>query len=190
MANGSRYLDYLDKEMTIMGILSTFCVAVVALVLDRVCGAEKPTLFLLVRTEQGHYLWPATVSFSAAAALFYKQRSDLAWFYGQIALSLERPSVCSQSTIDLHRDADSWATWVPYQSAFTALGIGAVLYALAVFGASGVRTVSPRLVLALVAGTVAIQAVRMVIFRRHKYDDDPIGTVFPFLRRKAIQPGD
>lgn len=50
MANtASSYLEYLDKEMTIMGILSTFCVAVVALVLDRVGSADlsKQTVFSL-----------------------------------------------------------------------------------------------------------------------------------------------
>ena len=35
------YLDYLDKEMTIMGLLSTFCVAVVALALERVASAKE-----------------------------------------------------------------------------------------------------------------------------------------------------
>jgi hypothetical protein len=39
------YLEYLDKEMTIMGILSTFCVAAAFLVIDRVCGADKSSTF-------------------------------------------------------------------------------------------------------------------------------------------------
>ena len=199
MAEQSRYLDYLDKEMTIMGILSTFCVAVIALVLDRVCGADKPTLFLTVRETQGHYLWPGTVAFSLAAALFYKQRSDLAWFYGQIALSLTSPSVSGQSTDDLYRDADSWATWIPYRCAFTALAIGAVLLALAVLAACREEPIPPPVVLALAIGVTAIQAVWIVILWRCKYEDDPIRTVFPFLRQltesasraidRALKPG-
>jgi len=35
------YLDYLDKEMTIMGILSAFCVAVVAALLNGIFTADK-----------------------------------------------------------------------------------------------------------------------------------------------------
>jgi len=39
------YLEYLDKEMTIMGILSTFCVAAAALLIDPVGSAEHNTFF-------------------------------------------------------------------------------------------------------------------------------------------------
>ena len=35
------YLDYLDKEMAIMGILSTFCVLTIGLTLNAALGAEK-----------------------------------------------------------------------------------------------------------------------------------------------------
>ena len=35
------YLDYLDKEMSIMGILSAFCVAVVAALLNGIFTADK-----------------------------------------------------------------------------------------------------------------------------------------------------
>jgi hypothetical protein len=40
------YCEYLDKEMTIMGLLSAFSVAAPAFVLDRTAGAKRgPTLF-------------------------------------------------------------------------------------------------------------------------------------------------
>jgi hypothetical protein len=180
----SRYLEYLNKEMTIMGILSTFCVAVVALALDRVCGADKSTFFFRILSRASGYLWLGSASFSIAAALFYMQRSALAWFYGQIALSMDSPSTYATSTEDLDRDADSWATWTPYQSAFTAVAIGVVFYVVVVLRTSDIWTVPAWLTAALVIGSVSIQAVRMAIFRRHRYEDDPVGKVFPFLRRR------
>jgi hypothetical protein len=39
----SKYCDYLDKEMTIMGLLSAFAVGVPAVVLDRTAGADSST---------------------------------------------------------------------------------------------------------------------------------------------------
>jgi hypothetical protein len=92
MANdANNYLQYLDKEMTIMGILSTFCVAVVALVLDRVGSAEpsKQTFFYFLWKNQSFYIVLGSSCIALAAALFYQQRSALAWFYGQISLSIK-----------------------------------------------------------------------------------------------------
>jgi hypothetical protein len=70
--------------MTIMGILSTFCVAVVALVLDRTCGAEpgKGALFLVLWKQEQLYVLLGSMFFGLGAALFYVQRSALGWFYG------------------------------------------------------------------------------------------------------------
>jgi len=126
----SKYLDYLDKEMTIMGILSTFCIAAVALVLDRIGSAdlEKKTLFALLWRDQRLFVLLGSSCVALAAALFYQQRSALAWFYGQISLSIESPSINGIETDDWYKDADSWATWTPYQSAFTALTVGITFY--------------------------------------------------------------
>jgi hypothetical protein len=44
-------LEYLDKEMTIMGILSTFCFAAAALVIDRAASADKTSFFKDVLTH-------------------------------------------------------------------------------------------------------------------------------------------
>ena len=79
MATESKYLEYLDKEMAIMGILSTFCAAVVALVLDRICGAEldKKSLFVRLWREDSTFVILRLVSTGIAGALFYKQRSAL-----------------------------------------------------------------------------------------------------------------
>lgn len=185
MAEAAKYLDYLDKEMTIMGILSTFCIAVVAIVLDRICGAEptKGTLFFTLWLHERSYVLFGSISFALGATFFYMQRSALAWFYGQITLSLEMPSVNNIATSDWYKDADSWATWVPYQGAFTAVGIGAALYTIALLGASAAWQVPDWLTWTATAATIVIQVIRTAIFRRYKYDDDPIGRVFPLLKR-------
>ena len=73
----NKYLDYLDKEMTVMGILSTFSVAVVALVLDRVGSAEanKGSFFYLLwhglecHAGQAGYILIGSFSVSLAALL-------------------------------------------------------------------------------------------------------------------------
>ncbi len=74
MANdANNYLQYLDKEMTIMGILSTFCVAVVALVLDRVGSTDssKQTIFYLLWKDQSSYIVLGSSRVALAAALVY-----------------------------------------------------------------------------------------------------------------------
>lgn len=105
----NKYLEYLDKEMTIMGILSIFCVAVVALALDRIGSADlgKQTLFTLLWRDQRLFVLLGSSCVAVAAVLFYIQRSALAWFYGQICLSIERPSITGIKTDDWYRDADS-----------------------------------------------------------------------------------
>jgi hypothetical protein len=185
VAEQSKYLEYLDKEMTIMGILSTFCLAAVALVLDRVGGAEpqKKTLFDQLWRQEHGYVLLGSVFTAVAGAMFYKQRSALAWFYGQITLSIESPALNNIPTEDWYRDADSWATWIPYQIAFTALTIGGIFYLIAFSEVAGIVRTPASLLWVLIGSLVVIQTIRMAIYYRHKYEDDPIGIVFPILRR-------
>ncbi len=187
VAAESKYLEYLDKEMTIMGILSTFCAAVLALVLDRICGADpaKDSVFLRLWLEDRTFVLLGVVFTGIAGALFYKQRSALAWFYGQISLSLECPAINETSTEDWYRDADSWATWIPYQSAFTALMLAALFFFCALLSAAqGPRLAAP-FVYAVAAVLAIAQSVRMSIYYKYKYEDDPIGEVFPALRKRG-----
>src|SRR5216684_2950180 len=82
------YLDYLDKEMNHMGILSAFCVATVAFSLKELLEAQKPAELWQIRDSAKAYILVGSFLIIAAAAWFYKQRSTLAWFYGQICLAL------------------------------------------------------------------------------------------------------
>ena len=65
-----------------------------------------------------------------AAALFYKERSRLAWYYGQMCLveSLADGTHIPEQLREYMRGADSWETWIPYSWGFTALVAGFVEY--------------------------------------------------------------
>jgi hypothetical protein len=183
-AKDNTYLDYPDKEMTIMGILTTFCLAVVALVLDRVGSAGKhPTMFLNLWQKQATYIVIGSLAVAAAGTLFYKQRSALAWHYGQISLSIECPGINKISTEDWYREADSWATRVPYQQAFTALAAGFACYAYALVMEA--KWPFPALLfwsLIWVAGLW--QLGKTEIYRRFPYEDDPQKIFRRLVRRK------
>jgi hypothetical protein len=82
MPDPKPYLDYLDKEMTIMGVLSTFCLAVPALFFERIIAANEKSIghdFLNRLVSMGSiYMITASVLMLFAAMYFYKQRSLLA----------------------------------------------------------------------------------------------------------------
>jgi hypothetical protein len=197
---GNKYLEYLDKEMTIMGILSTFSVAVVALVLDRVgsAGAANKESFFYVlwhgleshygQAGQALYIVIGSFSVSLSALLFYSQRSMLAWFYGQISLSIESPEINGIDTEDWYRDADSWATWTLYQLAFTALILGFVLYGYAIVRAVGLLAPPSGVFWSLIILTVIVQGIRMSILRRYKYHDDPQWELLEWWLCKRLRP--
>jgi hypothetical protein len=117
-----KYLEYLDKEMTIMGVLSAITVLAPAGILNAIVGEKSGA-----RGE----IWLSARAFIAvgstlcvlAAGFFYKQRSDLAWFYGQICLSDTYPAdpPSGMSVSELMRKADYWSSWWPYSWGFTAL---------------------------------------------------------------------
>jgi hypothetical protein len=72
-----RYLKYLDKEMTIMGILSGFCVTVLALGIKLWSGTDSPRVDHVVRAAPISLVLGALMLLLAALA-FYRQRSLLA----------------------------------------------------------------------------------------------------------------
>ena len=104
-----------------MGILSTFGVAVPSVVIERIMSAEKGFLNILWLSGS-NYLLLASGFMILAASSFYKQRSLLAWFYGQIALTL---ALSKPNTARWLIDADSWASWIPYN-----VGVGSLYLAL------------------------------------------------------------
>jgi len=129
------YCDYLDKEMTIMGLLTAFAVAVPALVLDHVAGAkesEQPTLYCMWQTEQV-MLAAGSLGFFLSALCFYLQRSALAYYYGQLRLSLTEARDEKFPTKRILERADSWSAWLSYNAAFALLILAFALYGMALF---------------------------------------------------------
>ena len=96
-----RYLDYLDKEMGIMGDLSTFCLAVPSLFFERVISAATSSIAhdlheTLWRNGSLHLIIASILMF-AGAAFFNKQPSQLAWYYRQIALKMALPDYTARA---------------------------------------------------------------------------------------------
>ncbi len=129
------YLDYLDKEMGIMGVLSTFCLAVPSLFFERVISADEKSIahdFLVKLWSNGWlFLIVATCMSLLGAAYFYKQRSRLAWYYGQIALKMALPNYTAHELEEWLKKADGWETWIPYHWAKCAIVFASTGFALA-----------------------------------------------------------
>jgi hypothetical protein len=121
------YLEYLDKEMTIMGILSTFCVAAGSLVIDRTAGAEKTSYLAMIWAHQMGYVLFGSTLLMAAGLFFYLQRSRLAHFYGSICMSIARPGSHYWDTRRWLLEAYSWATWLRYRLGFMFLTLTVIV---------------------------------------------------------------
>lgn len=128
------YREYLDKEMTIMGILSAVSVAAPAGVLNTVLGEQTGLRGLLWLTGR-HFIVLGSVLSVLAALYFYKQRSLLAWYYGQISLrgAIEEDPTASAEVRELIRGADSWESWWPYSWGFTVVCAALSAYVFAFF---------------------------------------------------------
>jgi hypothetical protein len=144
MANQDSYLEYLDKEMIIMGVLSAFCVAAVGLFLKELGDAtfitqmsppstDKPILFSILWLKASWYLMAGSACVLAAARLFYEQRSTLAFYYGQISLAMspDGKQITSKGTKAWIEEADAWRSWLWYRLAFWCLGLGLFIYGFA-----------------------------------------------------------
>lgn len=125
------FLEYLDKEMTIMGLLSVFSLALASLATERIATATKGFLYD-VWLMGGHHVIAGAAMAVVAALLFYLQRSHLAWYYGQIALAQVRGATSPRQIADWLTYADGWDTWIRYQVGFIALTVSITCYVYAV----------------------------------------------------------
>jgi hypothetical protein len=168
------YIDYLDKEMTIMGILSTFCVAAAALVIDRISSAESHSFFARLATAHPVQIYVGSGLLMLAGLYFYLQRSRLAHFYGSICMSIIMPQLHEWSTERWLVEAYSWATWLRYRIAFMLLTLTVV-----VFGFAICETIYPSqhhlwlyelpLLVLIAAGT----GIHTMIYMTYRYNNNP-----------------
>lgn len=131
--SSSSYCDYLDKEMTIMGLLSAFSVVIPAAALDGVASAKVSdhSLFAQIWSSDQVLVVAGSLAFLVATLSFYLQRSLLAIYYGQLRFYQTPARYANMSEVDILRDADSWRTWTSYQSGFVLLPLGFLLYGAA-----------------------------------------------------------
>jgi hypothetical protein len=141
------YLDYLDKEMTIEGILSAFCVAVGGVAFDRVLGvkADGASSFVGQLQEFSYpFVLAAIAGLVTAALFFYLQRSTLAWHYGEISFAVAtelaggtgeagNAAILNHNILGNLDDAHSWSTWNRYKFGWSFLAVTAVEILLALF---------------------------------------------------------
>lgn len=184
------YLDYLDKEMNIMGILSAFCVAAAAFALKEVLEAQNSTLLAQVWKSGAWQILIGSVLVLGAAVGFYVERSTLAWCYGQISLTLVAPEITGQELYLWLREADSWGTWIAYRVAFFFLWPGLAGYCIAATSAKSM-SLTNDFALTLYTGMVVMSLLSSwrvaCIVKAHSYDDDlKIFRRFFFLDRLSF----
>jgi hypothetical protein len=191
------YLEYLDKEMAIMGILSAVSVIAPGGILSALLASEKGAAYNLWASSSSFILAGAVLCI-VAALYFYKERSTLAWYYGQICLKQALDPGDLTSIQQWLRDADSWETWWPYSCAFTFLVTGFVEYLLAsVFFLAPsnwkwLRSSEAFCFVACPLVSVPIALLQWHVLRKYKFTDD-YWTVFwsdVFGRRKSERPHD
>jgi hypothetical protein len=132
--NPTPYLDYLDKEMTIMGILSAFAVAAPAGILVTSIGKDSPIANQLWSSAE-LFILAGSILCLMASGFFYKERSLLAVYFGKLSLIHTDdgdPDYRSELRQWLDK-ADSYATWWPYCCAFTLLFAGFTEYLAGIF---------------------------------------------------------
>jgi hypothetical protein len=182
------YCDYLDKEMTIMGLLTAFCVAVPALVLDRIATAkesEQKVLYIMWQSEQT-MLVAGSLFFFLAAFGFYLQRSRLALYYGQLRFS--RTEACYEGVTSkaILERADSWAAWIPYNNGFVLLVLGFAVYGAALFAPQSGASHAIPIVGCLSLPALLCIAVNWRVKSKYRYEDHPWATFFRNRRPPQI----
>jgi hypothetical protein len=180
------YLEYLDKEMNIMGILSAFSVIAAGLALDRTMGATAMTALAAMWASQSPYLLGGSLMLMIAGLYFYLQRSLLAWYYGQITLSMSEVRDLTPTTRQWLRDSDSWATWIHYRTAFAAVACGFLFYGFALF--PGYLPWPAKQARMAVFGVIFVgaswTAIQQYVLTKFGFEDDPWRALADSFRRR------
>jgi hypothetical protein len=180
------YLDYLDKEMTIMGVLSAFSISVATVAIGAVIHvAPKP--FSAISTLGLPYVIAGSVFSGLAACAFYFQRSLLAWYYGQIALSRFRGTTSAQSIADNVTWADGWDTWFWYGAAFVALALSCLTYVSAIlvtFGPKWTPFLAKWTIFLLTGAAILHGSIRWAVLRTYPQAEKPFGEMWTAIRKK------
>lgn len=126
-----KYLEYLNTEMTIMGILTAFAGAVPSFVLDRTAGSKEATWLSALWISNSTLVLLGSCCLFLAALYFYRQRSLLAYYAGQIALDGTPASFGDKTLAEWITEADLWTKWDYYARAFSLTTLGFIYYGVA-----------------------------------------------------------
>lgn len=180
------FLDYLDKEMTIMGILSSFCVAGAALIVDRVCSAEHTSFFGRLATDHPVEVFIGSGILILAALSFYLQRSWLAHLYGSTCASMVSVSATGWEPKRWVIEAYTYATWLRYRAGFLFLVLASLMYSHAIY-----REIYPAhpshavLLIVVVASLFLAISGQFLILLAHRYSNQPYRDFRPQSFRQA-----
>lgn len=167
------YLDYLVQEMNLLGILATFCVAAASLVFDRVVSADKDSFLRPVWDQYKGATALGSANLIAATYWFNKQRSDLAFYYGRICMSIARPT--EEFGLDNWlREVESWDTWRAYRIGWAALALAVIVYAHLFYRLACPMAPSLYWLAWLCAVIVVLRtSVMLFVFNVYRYEDRP-----------------
>ncbi len=187
-----KYLDYLNDEGVIMGVLSAFCVALSAFSLERTAGAKDGALKALWASGP-HWVLAGSAAALLASMFFYKQRSHLMWLYGQLALAEADPKAfCREdqtpgSVSEWLVEADGWKSWFFYR-----WGFGFLLVAMIEFAVALVRAFHPQsawLSAMTPLGPPALVVPPLMVltyaFHRFPFSDRPLKDLFWLLAART-----
>jgi hypothetical protein len=109
------YLDYIDKEMNFCGIITTFCLACVLFMFDKLLS--KPGDIAANLNFKSAYFFTALASLIVSAFLLFRQRSMLSHRYGQISLEATVPGLTTKTITTWLNEVDAWEFWNFYNYA-------------------------------------------------------------------------
>ncbi len=184
------YCEYLDKEMTIMGLLTAFAVAVPALVLDRTAGAPGNNAVTSLTSLWGThklYIGLGCLMCFLSALMFYLQRSGLAFWYGQLRFSQTDARYKDLTTTSILADVDSWATWRSYTAGFVFLIIGFVCYGLALFFPIISNEFLGTCLVVNVFLPLSYLVIRSWVVSKYRYEDHPWKKCFPKVTKRLAR---
>jgi hypothetical protein len=188
------YLEYLDKEMTIMGVLSTFCVAAVALIIDKVNTADKPDLYGELATMHPVQVYLGCALLLIAGLCFYLQRSRLAHYYSSICISIVNKDATEWDTKRWLTEVYTFYAWMRYRVGFQILALVPIIFGHAVYQ-SIYKTCDPhwRTEYAIIIVVEGLMSFHNFIYFVYRYDPRPWAN-FPFrnfseaFRNRTIPP--
>lgn len=178
-----------------MGILSAVSIAAPAGILNALLGDDKNGFKERLWAAGPFFVLAGSVFCVIAALLFYRQRSRLAWYYGQMCLteSLDKNASKFDGLREYMQGIDSWAEWKSYSWGFDALFLGFTEYISAVLlvlsRQRGWLFETVRVIGAIAPlAALGYAALQWRVYNRYRFQDDLWGGLWlvRFFRRLGM----